>query len=255
LTRKRISRHVESCETCSARRRRLASAPELLTAYAALPFLAASPFAASPSVAASPSAATKAAPAIDLDAVTGFPRSPRVERRLHAVPALLAVGVLTVLGLAVVRCDPAPTVADTSETAAAMTSVGPRIQAPSGSRAPSPRRSSAPPARSPSPLVSPEPAPPFTVSVTQVGLTCTIESNTYKLHVEAKTSTAMVSARLYWIEEGWPRHSLPLDLTSGSTGEVTKVLLKNPTVWWVRAVAADGREAETAHLNVGSPCP
>jgi hypothetical protein len=90
--------------------------------------------------------------------------------------------------------------------------------------------------------------------VAERSTTCTTQSNTYKLHVEITTSTAFSSARLYWIEASWPRHSLPITATGARSGEVTKILLKESTEWWVQAVAADGRAAETPHATVRSPC-
>jgi hypothetical protein len=96
--------------------------------------------------------------------------------------------------------------------------------------------------------------PPFAVTVSDRSATCTTASNTYKLHVEITTSIGFSSARLYWIEGSWPRHSLPITATGPRSGEVTKVLLKDRTEWWVQAQSADGRTALTQRAHVSSPC-
>jgi hypothetical protein len=42
--------------------------------------------------------------------------------------------------------------------------------------------------------------------------------------------------------------------TNARTVEVTKVLLRETTVWWVRAIALDGAEADTPSQSVRNPC-
>ena len=227
LTRKRINRHVDGCDRCSSRRGVLASAASLLTAYAALPFFAAS--------------------TVDMAALV--PNRPRHRRgvRKAAVPAALAVAVLGGV-LALGRCDrPVPSADPTTlpPQPAMGSPAGP------GVKAPAPPPSHSPPRPSPA---QPSPGAPFTVAVTERSTTCTTQSNTYKLHVEITTSAAYSSARLYWIEGSWPRHSLPITATGVRSGEVTKILLKETTEWWVQAVAADGSSAQTPHATVRSPC-
>lgn len=227
LTRKRISRHVETCERCSARRGLLASASALLGAYAGLPFLIVSTMDLKP------------------------PRFARPRRRAAKVlvPAVLVAGLIGG-ALALGQCERPVSSADPTSL-----TVLPSHQ-PSPRTSPQPARGSppGPGVKAPSTHPSPPKPVPFTVAIADRTATCTTASNTYKLHVEITTSTEFATARLYWIEETWPRHSLPLAATGARSGQVTKPLLKNSTEWWVQAVAPDGRTAETEHTTVRSPC-
>jgi RNA polymerase sigma factor (sigma-70 family) len=233
LTRTRNSRHIEDCERCSARRSVLASPAALLPAYAAPPFAAAS----------------------TMDPMRLIPARPRRRTSKVAVPAVLAVAVIGGVlafgqcGRPVSSADPTALTVVPSELPSPQAAKGsppqPGVKAPSSAKPPAPPPSSSP---------KPPPAAPFTVAVSERSATCTTASNTYKLHVEIATSTPFSSARLHWIEGSWPRHSLPITATGARTGEVTKVLLKEPTDWWVEAVAADGRTARTETAFVRSPC-
>ncbi len=235
LTRKRISRHSESCERCATRRGVLASPASLLAGYASLPFVAVSAM----------------DPARFLSAPPPRPR-PRSGRRLvKVVVPVLAVALLGgALALAAGRDErvssgsPSAFSIVSQASPSALPTPQPAVGSPGGPGVKVRESSTA----------LPSPVAAFTVAVTDKAATCTTASNTYKLHVEIVTSAAFGSARLHWIEGSWPRRSLPIEATGPRSGEVTKVLLKDPAEWWVEAVAADGRTAKTARGFVRSPC-
>jgi RNA polymerase sigma factor (sigma-70 family) len=252
LTRKRINRHAANCDVCSTRRRELFSPASLLSAYAALPFLAAPVF-----------AADRPSPSIRLAPRTGFPVTEvrRRHRLLAVTAATLAVGA--VLIAAAVSC--AGQLAGPGSPTAAMSGadegrLAPPAVDPSGPPPPTPappltsmpQFTPAPPGPS-SPSTVPPPLP-LAVSVVERSATCTVQSGTFRLYVRVAVTRPVSSARLYWIEGTGPRHSLPLTSTTETTAEVTKILLRDPTVWWVGVNAADGAAAETPHVTVANPC-
>jgi RNA polymerase sigma factor (sigma-70 family) len=168
LLRKRVSRHIESCETCAERQRRQLRPAALFSAYAAVPFLVV-PGELWPRLAltsfdpgAAPARAEIAGRAGRFDPATGFPRPYELRQRRRAVAGVAAVAVAALLAAgAGAMVPPVFLAADEPglpPTAAAVASpTGPPIGVLGPSPSPSPTPSPTP---TPSPSPSPEPPPP-----------------------------------------------------------------------------------------------
>jgi RNA polymerase sigma factor (sigma-70 family) len=269
LLRKRVSRHIESCETCAERQRRQLRPAALFSAYAAVPFLVV-PGELWPRLAltsfdpgAAPARAEIAGRAGRFDPATGFPRPYELRQRRRAVAGVAAVAVAALLAAgAGAMVPPVFLAADEPglpPTAAAVASpTGPPIGVLGPSPSPSPTPSPTP---TPSPSPSPEPPPPPPPSSPPSSSASPSPPRTLSFDVVIETLPDPCSRLYDLIVE--VRANLPLDrgtltLQSGTGAPVSHPMqvvgstasLKlfglpgtDPTAWSVEIVATDGLRA------------
>ncbi|WFE27242.1 sigma-70 family RNA polymerase sigma factor [Solwaraspora sp. WMMD791] len=217
LLRKRVSRHIDGCTTCTDRRRQQVHPAALFSAYATLPLLAV-PADLWPRLVSTHTDPAEAAAraridrrAARFDPLTGFPRrSPGSPgRRTTAVAA--AAGVLALLLGGAVMVPRLGAVDDTARpapepppTLAAPVSAAPtRTAGPTSSLPPtaSVPPTTLPPGGDAPPSDSPTPAPPLTVQA-EATVTCT-GSSRYRLRVVATVTGGLAeSAVLTWTAGG-----------------------------------------------------
>ncbi|QSB16811.1 sigma-70 family RNA polymerase sigma factor [Natronosporangium hydrolyticum] len=265
LLRKRVSRHIEMCDSCAERQRRQLRPAALFSAYAAAPWLLL-PAELWPRVQRSsfdPQAGS-VREAIDLRAGQlghdGFPRPLDALRRRRtrlagasaAAVALLvtAGGLLPLVGSAADAPAAAPTVLPTaSALAPPATSTGPAATGPSTNVPATTEPANAPP---PPPPVAP-PAPPGTTAVggPPAPLTVTAEASLecvrgqYLLSVEAQASAPVVEAVLTVLADSGPPQEHPMVLAgSTATHRVTAEPFRSVS-WSVAVTAASGEQAHT----------
>lgn len=283
LVRKRVGRHVESCDICQERQRQQLSPAALFSAYAAVPFLVAPAelwprlqlTSFDPGGAAAREAITRRVGRFEPG--TGFPRPLDVRRRRArmagvaavAVAALLAAGAGALippalpaadqpgsLPTAVAIASPTPPAALPTPAPSSMpTSPSPGADSP---EPPPPAGSTATPPLSPSPLPpSPTPTPsgsprPLTVDA-EADVNC-LERATYTLVVRATASRPLASAVLFVVVGRETRtYRMAVDGPS-AVGETERLPTSSPAEWWV-VVTDQGREsARSVPAQVVRPC-
>jgi RNA polymerase sigma factor (sigma-70 family) len=276
LLRKRIARHVESCSTCTERRRTQLTPAALLSAYAGLPFLAApvelwkriNHTMAHPSQAAArQSIGDRTA---QFDRGTGFPRPAEAVRRTRNL-VTAALAIVLIIGSVAVLLVIGDTLRRAGADPRALAVAGPSVSAPrsasppwspSGSvSAPSPSTPPAPPSTPPAPPTTgrPPPAPvPFVVSAegTVLCTTGTSVLRRFTLDVEATSRGGrFTTSTLHWSMPGTSASENAMAV-SGSTAQLQVDELTGETItWWVAGTASGGRRDRTNAVTVANPCP
>lgn len=264
LVRKRLSRHIDSCEVCGERRRRQLQPAALFAAYAGAPFLVApvelwprlqlTSF--DPGHAPVREAITSRAGRFRSD--TGFPRPLDVRRRRLAVAGVSAVAVAALLaagtGAMIAPEAPLAGAPEPPPTAAAL------APSPTATATPSPPATSAPaatgapaatpgPAGPPPPPVPPPPVPPpaspsppapapLDVTV-DVRAACSVSSEEFAVTVTVTANQEPVSGE-FAVRVGstaWP--PVPL-VISGNEATATVRGLRGSQVEWSVAVGFPG---------------
>jgi RNA polymerase sigma factor (sigma-70 family) len=275
LVRKRISRHIESCEICGERQRRQLRPAALFSAYAAAPFLVV-PASLWPRVELKcfdPGLAPEREAILDragrFDRDSGFPRPLDLRRRRRvrvagvaavAVAALLAAGAGALI-------PPASPAADQPGALPTL----PVVASPTGSPAASPTTSPSPsPSPSPtaqaSPTGAPPPPPPPVRTTTaptsgQEPLTfdATAEADCeffvdYTLVVTVDANLPLDSAEFFMQAGSTSEQSFSMEVDgSSASGESDTQFGREPVEWRVAVTAADGQTAETEPATL-TPC-
>jgi RNA polymerase sigma factor (sigma-70 family) len=283
LVRKRVGRHIESCETCGERQRQQLRPAALFSAYAALPFLVAPVelwprlelTSYDPGSATAREAIARRAGRFRSD--TGFPRPLDIRRRRFAVAGVGAVAVAALLAAGAGAMippaapvadatDPQPTVAAVASPAAGPTST----PAPSATPTLSPSPASTAPGQPAPPPPAPPPPPPNTTSsprdppsdtaspsppatpleVRATGCMRTTSDQQFFLAVSATASHELASATLIVVAR--TEESSPMNV-DGQTASLTQQLGGEPKTWWVTVAAVDGRTAQSPE-QVVTPC-
>jgi RNA polymerase sigma factor (sigma-70 family) len=255
LVRKRVSRHVESCETCSERQRRQLSPAALFSAYAGLPMLVA-PAEIWPRLELTSADAgyleALEARAGRWDPGTGFPAPLPVRRRRTAVAAVAAVAVAAVFAFAggflvsppvpASGPDPLPTTPPVTATA----KPGPTAT-PSPTPTPTP---TAPPA----PTAVPTTAPPTFVLLAVIANDRRSECirGTYVLRVDAQATLPLDSAVLVVQVPGATVERYDMTVV-GPLASHREVVPAARFEWWVEVAAGD-QLARTAPVPVETDC-
>jgi RNA polymerase sigma factor (sigma-70 family) len=251
LLRKRISRHIESCDTCGERRRRQLSPAALFSAYAGLPMLVA-PAELWPRLQLTSGdgayAEALVARAGRWDPVTGFPVPLEAQRRRTAVAGVAAVAVAAMLAFgggflagAVGPQEPALT-APPSEPAGGSASPSAPVTAP-------PTSTPTTPPPEPTPTASPTPSPtpterPFAVDATAQPEDCV--PRTWVATVAAVANRPVEEA-VVMVTVGSVQRTYEMVVV----GNTATAQIQHPVpegervVWWVEATAVDGARAET----------
>jgi RNA polymerase sigma factor (sigma-70 family) len=272
LVRKRISRHVESCEVCAARQADELQPSKLLAAYAALPFLTDARLQARLDAAgerATGRAADGSAPAIRLGP-DGFPAQSNPRRSLAVAAA--AVAVLLILGTTAVIFARAPkdpvfgAQTATPGTAAAKPGPGGPQIAPGGggSATPTPDPTTGAPTQAP-PTNGPPTAtrPPTTtyVTLTLVGFWALADANVTcpgstgaKMVVDVSANKPLFRARLYWRYLATASQFVAMTPTGNTANKTIDHLTGNKIIWWVALTATDGSKFTTSHVTEDNPC-
>jgi RNA polymerase sigma factor (sigma-70 family) len=279
LIRKRISRHIEDCQTCAEQQRRQLRPAALFAAYAGVPFLLAPVelfprlqlTCFEPGLAGERSAIAQRAG--DFHPATGFPRPFDQHRRRLAVAGVAAVAVAALLaagGGALVApeflaADPGPL-----PTAAA---AGSPSGSPTGSPSPSPTPTPTPtPSLSPSPdppppppppppspppptstSPSPPPPPPPTLTIDDHLINQLCEAGLYTLTVTVRANLPLASGTLTL--QPAPRAPVPPMEVNGLTASLTLGPLSgaNPTVWSVVVTTEDQKASRSGTIPACSP--
>jgi RNA polymerase sigma factor (sigma-70 family) len=262
LVRKRVSRHVESCETCSERQRRQLSPAALFSAYAGLPMLVA-PAEIWPRLELT-SADAGYLEALDAragrwDPGTGFPAPLPVRHRRTAVAAVAAVAVAAVFAFAggFLVSPPVPA-SGTDPPTTTPPAIG--TGSPGSTVTPSPGSTPTPtptptPTASPAPTAVPTTAPPtfvprLVVRASDVRSGCV--GLTYMLRVDAQANLPLDSAVL--VAQTSTGAVERYDMTV--VGLVASHSEEAPTgrfEWWVEVAAGD-QLARTAPVPVETDC-
>jgi RNA polymerase sigma factor (sigma-70 family) len=275
LVRKRVSRHVESCDTCRERRRAAFNPAALFSAYAGVPFLVA-PAALWPRL-----ERTSFEPGYELareaiasragrfDQDTGFPKQPAAHRPRALVAVAAAVAVLALLGVGAAVVLPAEPAAEQAGPAPAVPALGspsaPPLAVPSPGAAPSdtpspvvepepPAPPPPPPPPPPSPAATPTASPtlgPLTVEAGAVPRCASDRS--YRLAVSATASRPLASAVLHLSVDD-RTDDYPLDLTGSHASVVTRATTDTLVSWWLDVVAVDGESVTTEPVEIIRPC-
>jgi RNA polymerase sigma factor (sigma-70 family) len=262
LLRKRLNRHIDSCNICSAARREQLNPAALLSGYAALPFAAALSIRTP-----RPDGVTETTkPAWDHG--SGFPLPPGQRRRGRTAAALAAAGVVAIMtgaGTAVFVLGPRDddrSFAGSPVTPSAVpvgTGPGqPGLADPSPEGTPAqPTPTAAPTTRRPSPSRSaePPPPPPSLPALTLDTLAeATCESGDFILSVVATTNADLAAGRLTWgslaVNRTWTMR------VSGRTATVSRTVLttRAKITWWIVLEAKDGRSVQSAMVTSTNPC-
>jgi RNA polymerase sigma factor (sigma-70 family) len=251
LMRKRISRHIESCDSCAERRRRQLSPAALFSAYAGLPMLVA-PAEIWPRLQLT-SADARYAEGLDRragrwDHATGFPEPWELQRRRTAVAGVAAVAVAAMFAFAGGFLIPPPELAALAPDPPPSLPV---VVSPSGtpSAQPSPSTAATPSASPTPPLLTAGPRPPLTVEAT-MRVNCARGTAA----VRAVASQPLASAELHLTIGSVQRsYEMQVDGTTASLDLERLVVFNLPTTWQVAVTAVDGAQAATDPAEL--PCP
>jgi RNA polymerase sigma factor (sigma-70 family) len=248
LVRKRISRHIESCEICGERRRRQLSPAALFSAYAGLPMLVAPReiwHRLQLTSADAEYVEALAERAGRFDSATGFPRPLDVQRRRAAVAGVAAVAVAAVFAFAGGFLIP--------PTSPASGGLGdsPTVGAPPTGSTESPSSTTTPtttptPTPSPTQTPTPDPTPGLTVEVVSADERCEpVTRLAYTLAVRVEANRELRAAALVLsYESGAERHAMEV---SGSSAVIqfSQALRELPQTWHVEVISVDDVQAST----------
>jgi RNA polymerase sigma factor (sigma-70 family) len=246
LVRKRISRHIDACDTCAERRRRQLTPAALFSAYASAPMLVAPVEIRQWLQLTSTDAAY--AEAVDRrsgrwDPDSGFPVPLELQRRRTAVAGVAAVAVAAVFAFGggyLLGGAPAPP--DDAHGAPPPTS--PQVEAPQAPPPATPPETSAP--TSPPPAADPTqtPVPALIVEATATAERCIVGAHT--LVVEATASRELDSASLVvTYESGQRSYDMQVSGSDASIQHSAVNLTEDPQSWHVVVTATDGAQAHT----------
>jgi hypothetical protein len=256
LVRKRVSRHVESCETCSERQRRQLSPAALFSAYAGLPMLVA-PAEIWPRLELTSADAgyleALEARAGRWDPGTGFPAPLAVRHRRTAVASVAAVAVAAVFAFAggFLVSPPVPASGpDPLPTTPPVTATG--SPGPTATATPVPTPT---PSASPTPTAVPTAAPPtfvlrLVVRASDVRSECV--RGTYVLGVDAQANLPLDSAVLVVQVPGATVERYDMTVV-GLVASHTQAAPAPRFEWWVEVAAGD-QLARTAPVPVATDC-
>jgi RNA polymerase sigma factor (sigma-70 family) len=260
LVRKRVSRHVESCETCGERRRRQLRPAAFFSAYASAPLLLAPAelwprlelTGFDPGHAGAREAIVRRAGRFDPE--TGFPRPLDLARRRVAVAgvaaaALLLLGAGAGAAALIPPPEPAPPAAevmlpDQLPTLPVLTSPTPSptptlSPTPTATALPAPPPATGPPV-APPPTSDPPPteAPPLRV----LAEACLVARNGVVANL---TANQPIDSPILFVESEFssvPPEPIVMSLTSPTTA-TSELTLESPGLhwWWVEVTAGDQR--------------
>jgi RNA polymerase sigma factor (sigma-70 family) len=254
LVRKRISRHLDSCDICADRRRRQLSPAALFSAYASAPMLVA-PAELFPRLRLT-SADPAYAAAVDRragrwHADTGFPLPLEAQRRKVAVAGVAAVAVaaLFAFGGGFLAAAPGPEGALGADTPGVIGSTSPGITPPT-----SPPAGGIPPPGPTTPTTAPPPAttpaapprPPQLVIEVDGRGTC--DDGVLKRLVVEVTANQPLQAATLIVDTGLERRYQMEVVGSTATidHEEPQVSLSvRAAMWWVTGVTGEGEEFAT----------
>jgi RNA polymerase sigma factor (sigma-70 family) len=273
LIRKRVGRHIESCEICTEQQRRQLRPAALFSAYAAAPFLVA-PAELWPRLelkcfdpGLEPERSAILRRAGRFDSGTGFPRPLDVRRRRRlavtgvaavAVAALLAAGV----GAMIPPVEPAaeqpqvlPTVPVVVPPAASPSATPSASPTPSPSPSPSPSTAAPPaPPQPPPTSAAPEPTTAGPLTVDASGEVECLGPFDYRIVASATASQPLVRAELFVQFGSASPQSNPMEIDgAAASGESDFFVDRGGGQWWVQVAAGDGQTAQTAPAPFG-PC-
>jgi RNA polymerase sigma factor (sigma-70 family) len=254
LVRKRISRHIDACDTCAERRRRQLTPAALFSAYASAPMLVAPVEIRQWLQLTSTDAAY--AEAVDRrsgrwDPDSGFPVPLELQRRRTAVAGVAAVAVAAVFAFGggyLLGGAPGPP----DDAHGAPPPTAPQVEAPQATppaTAPATPQPTSPPPTTAAP--SPTPVPGLTVEATVIQEDCGTLVRSYRLEVEAVASQDLEAALLVIDYElsGPTRYPMETDGPTASLAHDDPRLLDRPVFWHVEVIATDGARAQTEQVE------
>lgn len=254
LVRKRISRHIDACDTCAERRRRQLSPAALFSAYASAPMLVAPVEIRQWLQLTSTDAAY--AGAVDRrsgrwDPDTGFPVPLELQRHRSAVAGIAAVAVAAVFAFGggyLLGGAPAPP----DDAHGAPPPRSPQVEAPPAPPPTTPSATSAPTSPPPAADPTPPPAPALTVSVRATHEECgALIRGVYEIALEATASRELDDADLVITYESGEQasHSMTVSGTTASVRHTEVRLGDAPVSWHVAVTATDGAQVRTAPVE------
>lgn len=271
LIRKRVGRHIETCEICTERQRRQLAPAALFSAYAAAPFLLVPAElwprlelkCFDPGLEPEREAILRRAGRFDSD--TGFPLPLDVRRRRKlAVAAAAAVAVAALLaagaGAMIPPVEPAAEQPQSLPNLPALASPtsSPEVTpspTPSPSPSPSPSPTTVPPAPPPPPpptsALPPTTAGPLTVTATAEPICRGLVD--FTLSVTADANRPLDTAQLF-VATSLTTNSYPMAVNGSSATVETDDPMVGEVEWWVVVTTVDER-AETEPAQIVRPCP
>jgi RNA polymerase sigma factor (sigma-70 family) len=275
LVRKRVSRHIESCEICGERQRRQLRPAALFSAYAAAPFLVV-PASLWPRVELKcfdPGLAPEREKILEragrFDRETGFPRPLDLRRRRRvrvagvaavAVAALLAAGVGAMISAASPAADQPNGL---PELPVLVSPAGSPTASPSVSPSPSATSASPTAPASPTEAAQPPPPPPPTTPPTSAPEPLTIDATAeadceflvdYTLEVTVDANLPLDSAEFFMQAGSTSEQSYVMEVDGSSASGRSETQFGRESVEWrVEVIAEDGQTAETEPATL-TPC-